>query len=222
MTPPDELTPLTGGSGWNEETELDGHTIEELSSYLDAGREPLDPSIESSPGCQIALASMARLRALSASLLEAEAGAEHEQPRGDWVASILRNIDLESRSGRRIPISHPDPGAELGLTEGAVLGLVRDAGDSVGGVLIGRCRLEGDVRVPGEPIRVLIDATAMWGEPMHQLGDRVRAAIFSTLTRHTELNLVDIVVTIHDVHYRRAPEIADDRLDTTHTGELDS
>ena len=35
--------------------DLDGHTIEELSDYLDAGRTPVDASIEGSPGCRIAL-----------------------------------------------------------------------------------------------------------------------------------------------------------------------
>ena len=41
--------------------DLDGHTIDELGEYLDRGRIPFDPSIEASPGCQLALQSMERL-----------------------------------------------------------------------------------------------------------------------------------------------------------------
>ena len=43
-----------------ETADLDGHSIEELSDYLDAGRQPRNESIESSAGCQIALDSLAK------------------------------------------------------------------------------------------------------------------------------------------------------------------
>lgn len=186
-----------------EPADLDGHTIEQLSDYLAAGRQPFDPSIESSPGCQIALAAMMRLRSVSLSLLESEA--VDEPARDDsWVAGILNSIGLEAQAGRSIPVQHPSGMASLSLTEGAVRGLVRAAGDSVTGVLIGRCTLQGDVTVPGSPITVLVDASVFWGEPIPTAAAKVREAIYAELLRHTELNIVAIDVTVHDVHLSRS------------------
>lgn len=51
---------------------LDGHSIEELSDYLDSGRTPRNRSIEASPGCQSALQAMERLRDLAGQLALAD------------------------------------------------------------------------------------------------------------------------------------------------------
>ena len=185
-----------------EPADLDGHSIDELSDYLDAGRRPYDASIEESPGCQIALDAMLRLRATSFSLLESEASTE-PAPRDGWVAGILNRIGFESQAGRTIPVQHPSERAALSLTEGAVRGLIRAAGDSVTGVLVGRCTLQGDVTRPGEPIVVLVDASIFWGEPIPATAARLREAIYAELLRHTELNVVSIDVTVHDVHLTR-------------------
>ncbi|RFA23678.1 Asp23/Gls24 family envelope stress response protein [Subtercola boreus] len=186
-----------------EPADLDGHTIDELSDYLEAGCLPFDPSIESSPGCQIAMAALIRLRGVSLSLLETEA--IDEPARDDsWVAGILNRIGFEAQAGRSIPVSHPSAQAFLTLTEGAVRGLIRAAGDSVTGVLIGRCRLQGDVTVPGEPITVLVDASVFWGESIPEAAARVREAIYAELLKHTELTIAAIDVVIHDVHLSRS------------------
>ncbi|CAD5989488.1 hypothetical protein [Agreia sp. COWG] len=183
--------------------DLDGHTIDELSDYLDGGRTPLDPSIENSPGCRIALASLERLRQISLSLVEADAAAE--PPRNDdWIGGILESIGREARAGREIPLQHPSPLAQLSITEGAVRGLIRSAGDRSGGLLIGRCRLDGDVTVPGEPITITIDASVFWGERIKQTVDRARGAIYSELLKHTELTIAAIDITVHDLHFARA------------------
>ncbi|WP_165066706.1 Asp23/Gls24 family envelope stress response protein [Marisediminicola senii] len=185
---------------------LDGHSIDELSDYLDRGRTPADPAIDSSPGCQIALAGLARLRAMSETLVETDAAAEPARD-DSWVSGILDNIELEAHAGRDIPIQHSAPAARLVITEGAVRGLIRAAGDSVGGILIGRCRLDGDVTVPGEAIGVRIDASVFFGERIPEIVARVREAIYTELLRHTELNFTSIDVTIHDVHHvRSSPE----------------
>ncbi len=154
----------TGGDAQERdpsEADLDGHTIEELSEYLDRGRTPADPSIDESPGCRIALAALVRLRTVSQSLLEADAEAEAAasvSERDDrWVRRILGSISRDAHAGRDIPVRSDDPRATLVLTEGAVRGMVRAAGDGVGGVLLGRCRLDGDVTVPGNPIGVFIE-----------------------------------------------------------------
>lgn len=189
-----------------DDRDLDGHRMDELVDYLDRGRTPVDPSIEGSPGCQIALASLARLREISAALMEAEAAAE--EPRDEaWVTDILSYIGMEARASRDIPLRWEPgvqdaglaPGVHLSVSEGAVRGLIRAAGDDAGGVLIGRCRLEGDVSVPGDPITVDVEASVAWGEPIAPAAERIRASVAAALRRHSHLNVVAIDVAVHDV-----------------------
>jgi uncharacterized alkaline shock family protein YloU len=182
-----------------EPDDLDGHSIEELSDYLDAGRRPEDFSIESSPGCQIALAALERLRMVSGGMLQAQALSEPE-PEESWISGIVHNISREARAGRTIPFAHPDAIAELGITEGSVRGLIRAAADTVAGIVIGRCGLEGDVTVPGTPITVTVDATADYGASIPETTARLREAIHLALARHTELVVDGIDITIHDIH----------------------
>lgn len=186
---------------------LGGHTVEELSDYLDRDRTPADPTIEDSPECRLALDAMTRLRTLARALIEDDARRDRA---GDdaWVRGILAGLGREVEAGRSIPLAHPGPGVELGLTEGSVRGVVRAAGDSVGGVLIGRCELDGDVTVPGAPVTVRIWATAFWGHPLPELAGRVRAAVAAALARHTELSVAAVDVTIEDLQ----------RLPSTRTG----
>lgn len=179
--------------------DLDGHTIEELADYLDAGRTPPDPSIEQSAGCQLALDAMERLRTVAGSLFDADVAAEPE-PEETWVQSILSGIALDARAGRRIPVAHPSARADLGITEGAVRGIVRAAEADVPGAIVGRCRLHGDVTTPGEPVRVDADLSVPYGESVPALGSRLRAAIAARLAVHTELNVAAIDITIRDIH----------------------
>jgi len=192
-----------------EPGDLSGHTIDELSDYLDAGRLPANPSIDQSASCQLALDALARLREVARTLLDVDV---RNAPAADdnWVHRILDNIGLEARAGRDIPLRHPAPSAELVLTEGAVRGIIRTAGDSIDGILIGRCRFSGDVSVPGEPISVSVEASAVWGKPIMAAADRVRQAIHRELQTHTELNVTDIDVTVHDIHMADDAE-ADDQ-----------
>ena len=182
-----------------ENTDLDGHSIEELSDYLDAGRLPRDDSIESSPGCLIALASLERLRNAAWALLEAEADADPERDSA-WIGRLMGTISREARAGRDIPISSGDASVALSVTEGSVRGLIRAAGDDVGGVLIASCSLEGDVTRPGEPITVNIAASVAWGLSLPMLAEELRASILAALARHTELVVEGVNVTIRDIH----------------------
>ncbi|WP_353111526.1 Asp23/Gls24 family envelope stress response protein [Microbacterium sp.] len=186
-----------------EPEDLDGHTLEELSDYLDAGREPADASIDESPGCRIAMDALERLRRLSPELLVDDAVAE-PQVEESWVQGILAGIRLDARAGRRIPFSAPEPEADLGITEGAVRGLVRGAESAVPGVLVGRCRLVGDVTETGVPVRVEMDVSVPYGDPIPDLVDRLREEVASRLGEHTELNVAGIDITVHDV--QRMPE----------------
>ena len=80
-----------------EPGDLDGHSIDELTDYLDAGMQPADPSIDDSPACQNALAAIIRIRHASLRSLEAAA---RERMRGN-----LRKLALidAARLGPRLP-----------------------------------------------------------------------------------------------------------------------
>ncbi|HLS91954.1 MAG TPA: Asp23/Gls24 family envelope stress response protein [Microbacterium sp.] len=179
-----------------EPEELDGHTIEELSDYLDAGRSPRDASIEQSAGCRLALDALERLRGLTPDLMEADAAAEEQADEG-WVQRILAGITLDARAGRRIPFRADD--ADLAITEGAVRGIVRAAEGAVPGALIGRCRVDGDVTEPGAPVRVHVDASVPYGRPIPDMAEQLRAEIGERLRRHTDLTVAGIDVTVHDI-----------------------
>ncbi|TAJ47652.1 MAG: hypothetical protein EPO52_11315 [Herbiconiux sp.] len=182
-----------------EPDDLDGHTIEELSDYLDAGRSPADASIDASPGCQIALAALARLRSLSGAVLDAGASSE-PAPDESWISGIVQNIGREARAGRSIPLSHPSPAASLALTEGSVRGLIRAAGEEAGGLVVGRCTLEGDVTTPGAPVAIQVEVSAYGDESIASAATRLRTAILGALQRHTELVVTAIDITVQDIH----------------------
>lgn len=178
--------------------DLDGHTIDELTDYLESGREPRVASIEESPGCQLALDALARLHGLGGALMAADT--EAEGPVDDsWVDRIIGNIAMDARAGRPIPFASDDEAVELTITEGAVRGLIRGAEEVVPGLLVGRCRLDGDVSVPGAPVRVEIDASVLHGTPLHALADGLRTEVDDRLRRHTEMQIVAIDVAIKDI-----------------------
>ncbi|KZX21222.1 Asp23/Gls24 family envelope stress response protein [Rathayibacter tanaceti] len=182
--------------------DLDGHTLEELSEYLDRGREPYDPSIEGSAACRLALANLTRLAEVSARALRREADREPDRDE-IWIAGLLEAIRSEVRSGRDIPVQHPDPTLRLALTEAAVRGMVRRAGDTMGGVIMGRCTLDGDVSTPGAVVRIDVTCALEFGLPVDAAADRLRERIRYALERHTELTIGAIDVTVDDVYPRR-------------------
>jgi uncharacterized alkaline shock family protein YloU len=179
-------------------SDLDGHTLDELTDYLESGRQPRDASIEESPGCQLALDALERLQGLGGELIEADAAAAPEVDQS-WVDRILGGIALDARAGRRIPFESVEPNIDLGITEGAVRGLIRSAENAVPGLLVGRCRLDGDVTVPGAPIRIAIDASMLYGEPILQVTERLRTEVAERLQAHTALNIVAIDIAIKDI-----------------------
>ncbi|AMM19349.1 hypothetical protein AX769_03385 [Frondihabitans sp. PAMC 28766] len=183
------------------EDDLDGHTMEELGDYLDRDRTPVDPSIENSAACRLALTNMTRLRELSWSALVRDAQRDPERDDA-WITGLLDTIKAEVRSGRDIPISHPDATLRLALTEAAVRGMIRRAGDTLGGIIMRRCALDGDVTTPGEPIRVDVSASIEYGLSVEAVAEQLRERIRAALAEHTELAVVGIDVTIDDVYPR--------------------
>ncbi len=184
-----------------EPGDLGGHTVEELCDYLDAGRAPSDPSIDQSPGCQIALDALERLRALTPALLAADTAAEPETDQR-WVRKILDSIALDAHAGRRIPLANAVPRTDLGVTEGAIRGLIRAAESVIPGVLVGACRFDGDVTTPGERVRVLVEASVPYGDSIPDLAHRLREEIRARLRAHTTMNVSGIDITVHDVRHR--------------------
>lgn len=177
--------------------DLNGHTMEELVAYLEAGRSPRIESMEQSPGCQLALESLERLHRLTAEMV-----AEDEQQAAaddSWVEWILSGIALDSRAGRRIPYHVPEP-HDLGITEGAVRGLVRQVEESLDGVVIGRCRLEGDVETLGAPVTVVIEVCLPVTHPIPALAEQLRTRVLADVATHTDLRVAAVDIVVTDVH----------------------
>ncbi len=191
--------------------DLDGHTIDELADYVDAGRMPRDPSIEDSPGCRIAIDALERLRDVAGALFRADIEAE-PQPDESWIRGILAGIAIDARAGRRIPIGHPDPAADLAITEGAVRGIIRSAESEVPGVLVSRTRLDGEVTDPNAPIGIAIAISIGYGLPLLATAERLRLAVAARIAEHTELRIEAIDITIDDV---RIPAPLPDEKETT-------
>ncbi|PYY36320.1 hypothetical protein DEJ32_13210 [Curtobacterium sp. MCPF17_046] len=181
-----------------EPEDLDGHTIDELSDYLDAGMQPADPTIDDSPACQNALAAILRVR--HASLASLDQAAEAEPPADEsWIGGVLANISLEVRAGRDIPLRAAAPTERPVLTEGAVRSLVRRAGDEVPGVVVSRCLLDGDVTALAAPVRVSVEVAVVAGRRLVPTADAVRLAVEEALATQTDLTVVAVDVVVRDL-----------------------
>ena len=175
-----------------------GHSLAELSEYLDTGRIGNPEHLAQCPECQSGLASLRRLSDLGHDLLDAdvtEAGSGSD----DWMQAILGNLRLELRPGRSIPVRGDDPEDLLSETEGAVSALIRSIADGLPGTAAGKCRLQGDVTEPGAPITVGVEIAVVFGHPLEERAAALRRELAETLARDTELNVTAIDVTITDV-----------------------
>lgn len=176
-----------------------GYDLDALSQYHDRGRTPAIAAIDSNPECQAVLASMARFGSMSTELIAREA-AEAAPLDESWFAGLMAVIATEVRAGRDITYPDPDPLTRLTITEGAVRELVRVAGDSVPGVLVGTCRLDGDVTDAEAEIRVSVTISVVFNAPLVEIADTVRNAVYSALIASTPLRIGSIDVTVDDVH----------------------
>ncbi|MFP7761973.1 Asp23/Gls24 family envelope stress response protein [Marisediminicola sp. LYQ85] len=181
----------------------DDAIIDLLTDYIERDETPPAELLDRDPEYDLAYRSLLRVRSVAAELLEQDA-AEDVGRDDSWVTSIIANVNRESRAGRSIPLAHPSPRATLTVTEGAVLALVRAAGDAVPGAIVGKCRLRGDVTVPGEPIDVLVEVSVFWGEDIPAVAARIRSEVSTSLLQHTELAVSSIDVLVSDVHLRRS------------------
>lgn len=175
-----------------------GHSLEELSIYLDTG-EFRDPGhLPGCPECQAGLTSLRRLTALGEELFEADVAAAGSGT-DDWMQSILDNLRLELRPGRDIPVRPDTPGDILTETEGSISALIRSVADALPGTAAGKCRLHGDVSTPGSPITVSVEVAVVFGHPLEERAATLRRDLAAALARHTELTIAAIDVTVADV-----------------------
>ncbi|WP_207345577.1 Asp23/Gls24 family envelope stress response protein [Arthrobacter sp. E3] len=173
-----------------------GRSIEDLSDYLDTGASPDAEHIDYCPQCQARLAGLRSLSAAARDLLDEDVAATADD--SGWLDGILANLRLETSAGRLIPLRGQGMD-ELTETEGAVIALVRSVGDALGGVLIGRCRLEGEIGTASAPVEVRINVSARYGYPLPTLAEELRTAVFSELLVQTELNVTAVHVAFTDM-----------------------
>ena len=169
-----------------------GRRVEDLSGYLDTGVSADAEHIEHCPQCQAMLAGLRSLSAAALDLMADDAASAGADGAG-WLDGMLANLRLETRPGRAIPLSG-GPLDELTETEGTVIAMIRSVGDSPGGVLIGRCRLEGDGSGAAAPVEVHINVSARYGYRLPSLAQELRDAVSAELLIHTELNVVAVNV----------------------------
>lgn len=182
-----------------EPADLDGHTIEELGDYLDAGRQPADPSIDDSPACRIALSALERLRAAAGRFLD-EPGDDADDDSG-WIATVLAALPLEARAGRSFPLAVAADDTAAEVTEGALRGLVRALGDGVDGLLVGRVRIQPLPDAP-EQADLEIEAALRYGTRLEDADRELRAALDDRFGRHAPFAIrhvhIRVVSVVHD------------------------
>ena len=67
-------------------------------------------------------------------------------------------------------------------------------------LIIGRCRLEGDIESPGSPITVQVSAAVRFDAVENDAVERLRELIIGEIHRVTELNVEAINIEIQDVY----------------------
>lgn len=183
-----------------EEIGASGHTLEELAAYHDRGRRPTIAAIEGDPQCRAVLDSMDRLGALSRELLEHDARTDVSE---SWFQQILGEVARESRAGRDLPLIDDEP-VRVVVTEGAVRGLVRDAGDDVDGVLVERVdvNVDDDSRIDVRMTISVLHAVVVREAGLPGLADRVRTHVRAALEEYAEWTVGDIDVVVDSLRVR--------------------
>jgi hypothetical protein len=173
-------------------------TLERLADYLDAGREPYDPVIEDVPENAGQLAVLERLRSLSGQIVADDAAAE-PAPDPSWFSAVMDRVRREARSGRDIPLLSDGLGDRLHMTEGAVRGLIREAGDTVPGAVVISCSIDGSLSELGAPLHVEVVISALRGEFVPVMADEVREAVALRLIGQ-ELVVESVDIVVGDIH----------------------
>jgi len=185
----------------NDDIGGSGYSLEQLSDYLDRGRTPAIEEIDGNAECQAILGSLERYGSLSRDLVSRDA-AEHPEIDENWFSSLLSTITREVKAGRDIPLASADPRTSISITEGAIRGLVRAAGDSIDGVIVGRCTLTDAALGENTPSAITVDVSisVLLGSSVRAAAEAVRQSVYGALLKHTELQIDSVNVTVSDVH----------------------
>ena len=189
-----------------EPEDLDGHTLDELTDYLERGRQPVDPSIEGSPACRNALRALERLRDLARSYLDDHSKGGLSATGQSWISAVLAAIPVDARAGRRFPFPVGEPDVTVHITEGAIRGLIRAVGDDVPGLLVGSVRLGSD-----EPVPLSIDVAVVFGVPVPEAVESFRDALRQVLPDQVPFPIGSIDVHVVSVIDRTDPVGTDER-----------
>lgn len=178
-------------SATDETIGASGHTLEDLSAYLDRGRTPRVAAIEEDAECQALLASMAHASDVARAL-----AAEDTRDAGDiadsWYDELILRVRDEVRSGKDLALGELDDSTRTTVTEGALREVVRRAGDLVDDVLVGSVSLDADA--DGIVVRVAIGV--VHGARMQERAGLVRSAVHDALSSHapSPITSIDVVV----------------------------
>ncbi|WIB60570.1 hypothetical protein DEJ13_01715 [Curtobacterium sp. MCLR17_007] len=173
-------------------------TLDELSDYLDSGRDPVRDDIEADPAATDALQRLERLRAASSDLLDADVRTAGRDDEG-WITGVLATIRTTAHAGRDIPVPDADPASALVVTEGALRGLVRGLGDAMPGVLVRRTRFTGDLSTPGADIDVEVTIAAAADAPLRDRAEALRVVVHAALEEHAPFTVRALTVRVADV-----------------------
>lgn len=180
--------------------------LEDLSNWLDdehsgnhdAKHQRAGQHIEQCPTCTQRLEALQRLETATRDLVEVDEKDQHAD--AGWLDALLKNLVLETKAGRAIPLTGEHPLDTLTVTEGAVLAAVRRAGESVDGVLVGKTRLVGEVEEPGAPVTVTVNASVRQQVIIPEVAGLLRERVLDELSRVSELNVVAVDLTVEDLH----------------------
>lgn len=177
-----------------------GYDLEQLAAYHDRGRVPAIAEIDGDAQCRAVLASMDRLGALSRTLVDNDAAVEIDE---SWFQGILGQVARESRAGRDLSMSD-DEDTVLVMTEGAVRGLVRDAGDTIDGVLVERVDARIDETAPfaDRSVDVALTISVLHGLTLPTVAEAVRTEVRRALLEHATWSVGAVDVTVDSLRMR--------------------
>ncbi|WP_166987282.1 hypothetical protein [Canibacter zhoujuaniae] len=171
--------------------------FDEINDFFDNAGEALQDRFESDPHASHVLQQLGRLRSLTAEVSKRSSAAIETS--ADWWEQLTTLIIADSRPGRVIPLGKATESQELGITEGAVKALIRDASDAIESCLVTKIELPAEITEPGAQITVKLRASVASDVSVKPAADAIRAAVSKKLKTHTTLDIAAIDVQVSDV-----------------------
>lgn len=177
--------------------------ISTLSNWMDepesgSQHKQLTRHINSCPECSRKIASLTKLQSVANKAFNKEVGEQASD--SSWIDKMLNNLAFEARAGRSVPLKSPLKELTISQTEGAIVAAARAVADQLDEVIIGRCRLVGDLETLGAPVEVEVTASVQFGMFIPDLAQALRNNIRQELERISELNITAINITVQDLY----------------------